>query len=757
MAEIVYSDDDQKTEEREDKRESAEFWLKWIKSAKKAAKSHWDAAKEAWSEYEKNANSDPKIAGGGTKEEDRKVYPIYWSSCQTLEPAYYARPPRAIGKRRFDIDDPVANTASMLCERLGTFLIDNSCFDEAVHPAVQDFIHASKTSCQIVYDIETEEVEIPEAVIIGEDGAYMFADGSPVEGEIVQDEMGGFSSTRITVKETKRIRLSPLSFNEVLHTPEAKTQAEIREIAYHFSLSREEAEEKFGLDETQPIPWKFSKTFGDEEDADDDKDPACQYLEGWEIWCKDTRRVYHVCEGYPEFLKEPSGDEFKLRRFFPSTPFIFSSKPSKSLYPMPTWMHLRPTARQLNLMYSRVFTLIRSVRRRAIIDGSHPELLQAISELEENEFITVKNLQSIVEKGGLTNLIHYIPVAELITAISELNSLTEIFKANFYEWYGLPDIMRAASDPIESLGAQELKQGNANDRFKKNKSAVQQMVRDALEMMIDLALKVYSPAELDNILGRQYLQPEHQQYYDQAIALLKDDETRLVRIDIETDSTNFVDEQWIQQQRNTVSNTLVTGLQTIGQLSQNTPTFVPTALRALLSTLDGIQGGKDYEEGIKSAVNSLIKAAENPPPAPPPPPDYEMEKINLEREKLGLHAQELQLKAAQLELEREKVQADAMVKRVEAELKAVKLDHEKELESVWQQLESLKIALSERDRSAENQRLAVETQAKIAQSAPQPVLINMGGAQSEKPRSKIVTPIRDENGKLVQARIDEVN
>jgi hypothetical protein len=98
-----------------------------------------------------------------------------------------------------------------------------------------------------------------------------------------------------------------------------------------------------------------------------------------------------------------------------------------------------------------------------------------------------------------------------------------------------------------------------------------------------------------------------------------------------------------------------------------------------------------------------------------------------------------------------------MVKRVEAELKAVKLDHEKELESVWQQLESLKIALSERDRSAENQRLAVETQAKIAQSAPQPVLINMGGAQSEKPRSKIVTPIRDENGKLVQARIDEVN
>lgn len=37
----------------------------------------------------------------------------------------------------------------------------------------------------------------------------------------------------------------------------------------------------------------------------------------WEIYCRKTGMVYHVCDGYPEFLREPAEPETKIDRFYP--------------------------------------------------------------------------------------------------------------------------------------------------------------------------------------------------------------------------------------------------------------------------------------------------------------------------------------------------------------------------------------------------------------------------------------------------------
>lgn len=132
-----------------DERNTPDFWRRWIKSAEKASKAFWDRSAEAWAEYENQTCIDDEVP---------RAFPIYWSSCKTLEPAYYSRTPTITTQRRFEQKDEVALTASLIVERLGRYLVDECEFDAAMQASVQDFIHADKTCTQLLYDHDIKEV-----------------------------------------------------------------------------------------------------------------------------------------------------------------------------------------------------------------------------------------------------------------------------------------------------------------------------------------------------------------------------------------------------------------------------------------------------------------------------------------------------------------------------------------------------------------------------------------------------------------------
>jgi len=100
----------------EDKRNTPDFWRRWIKKARECepANRHREAAAAAWREYEKE--DDLSGSGGNILDGKRaiKPYPIYWSSCKTLEPAYYSRTPKVLSKRKGGIKDEIALTMSLL-------------------------------------------------------------------------------------------------------------------------------------------------------------------------------------------------------------------------------------------------------------------------------------------------------------------------------------------------------------------------------------------------------------------------------------------------------------------------------------------------------------------------------------------------------------------------------------------------------------------------------------------------------------------
>lgn len=726
---------DQKTEPNPTAYDTVDYWFRWLRSAKKAAEPHFEDGKKAWDEYENKTLKTSADTRPGN--ESKRVYPIYWASCKTLEPAYYSRTPKVTNEREFEIDDQIADTMCLINERLSKYLIRNSHFDDVFAASVSDFIHADKATTQIVYEAEFQKslVRVP---VSTQDGKTFVDDkGQEVSEEIKQDQQGIFAEIEkdVALPDTQKIYLAPCSYDQILHTPEAKVESEIKDKAYFFCMTQEEAEKRFpGKD----IAWKEGRTGGSEGkrsvDIIEDKSlPMGKYVEGWEIYCKFTKNVYWVSEQYKPGFLDSKPDPTGFRDFFPSPPFIIGSKPSKSLYPTPAFIHLLPTLNQLHETYSKVFELIVGTRRRAIVNGASPELIAALNSLDSGEFIAAKDLATLLGPGGkLADLIFYVPVQELVAAISELVSLEATFDEHFSQWFGVPDILRGVGDPVETAAAQQIKSGAAHDRFKYAKKQIAKLARDSIEMMLDLALQVYDDSKIARICGFKYMKPEDQQAFPEALAALKNDEERFIRIDVETDSLSFIDQTMRQQQRGMVVQTITQGLGEISGLAQNSPEFVPTALTVLLSSLEGMEGGREFEDSVKQSVQALMDKVSNPPQSPPPP-DYEQMKIQLEQQKLQLAQQaqqfeqqqkfpaEMKQKQDELQLKDIIAQAQEGLDTQRVEIEGMKVQNQAQIDATAQQLDQVKAQFNQALETHLAQVQELKTHADIIESAKQEI------------------------------------
>jgi hypothetical protein len=411
----------------------------------------------------------------------------------------------------------------------------------------------------------------------------------------------------------------------------------------------------------------------------------------WECWCNLTKKVYWVSETYNDGFLDVKPDPYELVGFFPVAPFIIGTKPDKSMYPVPMFVPLRPLIEQLHNLINKIFQLITAVRRRAIADGSCDDLIAAINNLDDNEVIAVQNFAQIVEKGGVANLIQYLPVQELSNAIVELQGLTAVFKNEFFEFSGVPDLLRGSSDPIETAAAQQQKGNFLSLRFSWPQKQIQVIARDLIELMCDLALKKFPDDYLMTLCGVQHLSPEEQQLVPQALQLLRDDKNRIVRIDIETDSTSYLNELEQRQNKNLVAQTVVNGLKEIAGISQTAPAFTGTALKVLLFSLRSMNMGKAFEGEVTAAVNAMeqqIAQQQQAAAQQPPPPDYEQMKIQLQQQKMQIDQQWIGIEQQKVQAGIQLQQAELQIKQQVEQQRAV-LDSERlKLEAAKQQSET---------------------------------------------------------------------
>jgi len=752
--------DDATTETEIDKHETRDYWRKWVKAAKKAAEKHWTVAKEAWAEYSAESELDS----------NHKIYPIYWSTCKTIESAFYARTPKVKSQREFGVEDEVALTATLITDRLAGALMKQTDFDDVMQLAVGDFLHADKATTQVLYSEELKNVQTRVALTLQPDNTYTDPAGMVWTEEVLQDELGTFGLLNDQVPVNKKIELAPAPFDEVLHTPDAKIESEIESKAFYFCLNKERAKERFGDKLKGFTNWKKIKGEEEEDKRDRDREEyGEEYLEGWEIYCKTTERVYWFSEQYTEGLLDAQDDPWQLEGFFPAPPFIIASRPRKTLYPAPAYKHLKSLVEQLHAQYGKVFDLVDGIRRRALVNGDE-ELVAALNS-EDNVYVIARNLQNIVEKGGLENMILWIPVQELVTAITELNALEEKFKNDFYEFRRVPDILRGTNQQTETATGLELEASAANDSFRYEKQLVARLARDSIELMVDLALAKFDDNEIAEMTGFEFMTEEDKQRFPLALQMLRRDDARIVRVEIDTDSLSFLDEQLRARQVAQASQTVTAGLREVAAMSESSPEYAQAGLQTVLQSLEAMPTGRSFQDAVKKAVNALLEKASQPPPEPPP--DYEQMKIQLEQSKQEMASQatqaELQLKAREVALKEQQAVVDAQLEQIKEGFNQQLESMLAQLEQQRVQIEMFKAQVQANESQMEEIRLARETDLKSYQEAiktaqalpptePQPPqIINVQPPsmppitivnEAAKPGKKMLTIQRDELGQM---------
>jgi hypothetical protein len=712
----VLEEDTNQTPNKSADERSISYLLKWIKAAKKGAKEHWEATKVAYAEFNRDIE---KMRGKDNQELIDGYYPIYHSSVKTIESAYYARTPKLNTERLWDSSDEIAIRRSTILERLGGYLLKYSNIDDAMRAAVADFIHGDKATLQVHYDADkTESFERVPLIMQqheNQEPVYVENDEEYTGQEDVQeDDEGAFYNKPKTDLSNQRIYLSPLCFDEVIHDPEAKTESEINMKAYKFCLSWDEAVTRFTEEKLKGCEnyFKTISAFNETRQEDDAKPQAPgKFLQGWEVYDKKTNKIYWVCEDYSARTLDTKDYALGLEGFFPSPKFRISSKPPKSLYPTPEFVHLAPLINQLHELQGKMFRGIKTIERKVLVDGAEKDIITLLE--------SGSNVSSIIEKGGISNLIQDVPVAAFVQALTEFTSLKSEFKNEFFEHFGVPDILRGISDAMETAAAQEIKQGAAYDRFRYNKKMMVDLARDAVEMMIDMALGVYDDQKIAQIVGGNIQDPS----FIEDLQFLRNDTERSIRIGIETDSTNFVNEQQQVNQKNQIISTLVNGMQQIsGMLGQGQPEYAAVSLHALTSLLDSMPGGKSYVQEMKGYTQQLIQKAMQPPEPQPPPPDYEALKV--------------QVQNAEVQRKIQKDQMDAQRDRADIEQKSFKLTLDQQQQAFDQQIssamlgiEQLKAQVAALNTAADNRRLEAEavTQpiAPTSQPTSQPITIHL--------------------------------
>lgn len=625
-------------EPEEEGKPSLAFWRSQLEAYDNAAKSWALDVDAAWDEF---LNSEQR---GKASKDSSAHLPLFWSCVRTIQPAFYSRTPVIVTEKAFkEMRDPAAALAAICYERLGKYGVKTSGFDRAMGLTVTHFIMSEKASVRVIFDALITETQVPSE---GYDGQMMLEAEPNIEYLTCDTE--------------------PWHYKDARHTPNARHWGEVDWLSFDTLLTRQEVAKAFGDEAAEKLTYAPVGTGKDKERKKEIKGLPSHYATVTEIWDKKKRRVYYMSKDSNEWLSHannPEGeDPYKLKEFFSCPPFMLGTHGPDDMFTAPAYVQLRDLIKQVHGAFDRVRRLIIAMKAAGIFDASKAPILAELNGVTlDGQFVGVPDLDELIGPGGsLERIILFFPTDKLAKAVQELKLVVADFKQELFDLWGIPDIYRGITDPNETLGAQQLKGKHMSVRFSVLQREVQRLARDTLEIICDLYLAKAPDFKLAEIMGFQHMTPQEQQMFPQALAILKSDKERCLRLEIETDSTITQNMNADIEQKNYLAKTLFEGL---GALKDVNPAFMPVAAKAVELSVKALQQGKMLEDDLEQSITAMMEAAKNPSP---PPPDPAMMKaqadIQAAQQKAQLDAQLAQQKMQnEMQMQVQKSQAQITV------------------------------------------------------------------------------------------------
>ena len=574
---------------------------------------------------------------------EKKWFNIFNTNVGIIRSSLYANIPQIEISRRFsDMNDDVARVAGIMLQRSveQDLTKPHNDFDTMMRQVVADRLIPGLGTAWVRLETETED----QPPIRDENGGLT----CPTDEE-------GNPLQRISHQE---VCIDYVYWEDFLWSP-CRVWGERRWVARKVPMTRDALVKRFGEKVGKQIPLDYQPK---EANKSDQPTPANMVMKRaciYEIWDRETRKVFWLSRGYPDILDEKD-DPLGLEDFEPCPEPLFANLTTSNCRPKPDYAMLQDQYIELDETNNRISLLIIACKVVGVYDRGSEGVQRMLTEGYDNTLIPVDNWAMFAEKGGVKGSVDWLPLDVVVQALGQLQVHREAIKAQIYELTGISDIVRGASKASETLGAQDLKAKFASVRIQTLQDEVARFGEDVLRIKSEILVKHFEPlrlVQMSNILNTpdaQFVQPAVQ-------LLFGPEESFEWRVKIQNDSMAQTDFERQKVERSEFMNAVATFLQSSASVGQGAPQLIPLMLELLKFGVAGFRVSRDVESIFDKYIDEFNQELEKKK-TEPPPPDPEMEKMKAEQ---AMKQQEMAMKQ---QADQAKVAADLQAKQQEMQM-----------------------------------------------------------------------------------------
>lgn len=588
---------------------------------------------EKW--HEQGARINKRFRDERERKEDGDTrWNLFTSTVETKMATLYGQTPKVSVTRRFaDSGDDVARVAALMLERLLNSDIekDSDTFADAVQYALEDRLLPGLGAVRVRYVAEFEDVGGTPAMLAADGVTVLAPEVPPTPRKVYECAEADYTHWR-----------------DLLWSP-ARIWEEVRWLAFGADMSRQQLVSRFGDDIGKRVPLNAAKH--GEEDGTEKKATPWDRARVWEIWDKETRRVFWYVDGFSEILDEKE-DPLGLEGFWPCPRPLLANTTTSTLVPRPDFVLAQDFYDEIDLVSTRITLLERAIRVTGVYDKSATDSVRRIlTESTGNDLYAVENWAAFAEKGGMRGAIDWMPLDQITTAMTSLRDYRRELVDALYQVTGMADIMRGASDPSETARAQGIKAKFGSVRLQRMQDEVARFASDIQRLKAEVIAKHFDVATI--IAYSNVESTPDAPFAQQAAELLK---SRLAdyRVEVKPEAVSLTDFAALKQERLEVLSGISSFLQTVAPLAQSMPGSLPFLLQMLQWAVSGLKGSSGIEGVIDQAIAAAQKAPQQGEGQQQPDPKLLTQQMKGQQE-LAKGQQELQADLVRINAE---VQAD---------------------------------------------------------------------------------------------------
>lgn len=620
-----------------DSTKSASSWLKEVKAANKELMKFWEAGEKINNRFLDRRES--------VDEQANRVN-LFTTNTQILISTLYAKFPKPLVTREWeDQDDPVGRCAANILER-NLQVRDRDGFDTAMKHVVQDRLVPGLGQVWFRYEptivteenpdyqppqppppvppMESEGLQPGPNMDGGAPGQMLAAPGGPPQpGGTPQPPMPGQPPAAdpnnpqfLDKLVNEEVATDYVHWKDFIWSP-CRIWEECRWVGRKVKMTKADVETRFGKTIAESLAYKKG-TVGDPQDpigtSTDNENQEVRYATVIEIWCKRSRNIYWVSEGFPNCL-DVKKDPFNIDKFFPCPKPLFALLGTSSTVPRADYLMIQDQYEELDRVNQRITMLERAVKVVGVYDKTNSEIGRIFTEGVDNQMLASDNYSNFSDKGGFKGMMDFVPIQDIVNALLRLREVRSDLIAQIYELTGISDIMRGSTKASETLGAQQLKAQYGSVRLQFLQMEVASFVESALDIKAAIMLKMFQPETLvqrSNIAmtaDKDFVQP--------ALQLMKNPMFKY-RVLVHADSMAVPEFNAERDARLQYLRAVSEFLQGMAPIVQANPGAAPYLLKMMQWGAAGFRVGRSIEGVLDEAVAAANKALAQPKPGPSP-------------------------------------------------------------------------------------------------------------------------------------------